>query len=277
MAFERIYADADYWLSKTGSVTMTWSVFNPNGPTLNTLGVFRTNTEGVMKVFYRWLHFTTDEAYIIGEIDLNSDDWHKQYVSILSEAFEYAPNEGQDEQHPVMVPCIPAFVTQAFPDGWEEIPWSLLANSPVINESDWGRESYYSRKYGADLFGRAGEELKEATQQSRAENPSSEFLDFTEAKHSGVPTFVDSDPIVYDSHPITRELFDEWRERVTGEDYLGQSTFNFSQAWVGATQMTGIPVAYQFEDVRDFLKHFDHAIWSDEFTTEALKKTLGIE
>ena len=49
-------------------------------------------------------------------------------------------------------------------------------------------------------------------------------------------------------------------------------------AWVGAISMVSkdMPVITQFEDVRDFLAHYKHEIWGQEYTTEKIKEIIGI-
>lgn len=80
-----------------------------------------------------------------------------------------------------------------------------------------------------------------------------------------------SDPIVYDSHLITRKLLYEWRGKITNEDLLASSTLRFAHAWVGAIQMAGVPVVYQFEDLKYFLWHFNHNLSPEEYTADKLK------
>jgi glycyl-tRNA synthetase (class II) len=37
-----------------------------------------------------------------------------------------------------------------------------------------------------------------------------------------------------------------------------------------------MPVITKFEDVRDFLAHYKHEIWDQEYTTEKLKEIIGV-
>jgi hypothetical protein len=279
MTPQRLIVDKSFWLQKDGKVHMTWNIFNPNGPTLNCIGSFSTEDEYVDAIFYRWLHFLKDESYILGYVDRRNNEWHKEYVNILENAFCNGPNESTDNDSPVLVTCIPSIVTESFPDEWKDLPWNLLSGAPVICQDDWGRELYYLKKYGANLFDRAGEETREAIQEMKAEYPRNDYIQFSEIRHSQVKTFTDKTPIAYESKPVSKEAFNYWRQVISEEEFLGKATRQFAMAWVGAISMVSeeMPVITRFENVRDFLAHYKHEIWEQEITTEALKEALGLD
>ena len=273
----KIAVDKSFWLEKEGKVYMTWSIFNPNGPTLSCIGSFRTDDEFIDAIFYRWLHFLKDESYILGYVDRRKNDWHKQYANILDLVFGNGPNESKDTNSPVFVTCIPSIVTESFPDEWEDLPWNLLSGAPVICQADWGRELYYLKKYGANLFDRAGEETKEALQEMKVGRPSDDYIKMQEIRHSQIETFTDKTPTVYESKPISKEAFDCWRQIISEDEFIGKATNQLAMAWVGAISMvSNMPVITQFEDVRDFLAHYKHEIWGQEYTTEKIKKIIGV-
>ena len=93
MTVKKLNEDKSYWLKKDGTIFITWNIFNPNGPTLNCIGTFKTEDENIDVVFYRWLHFSEEESYILGYVDRNNDDSGKQYVDILKNAFCFAPKK----------------------------------------------------------------------------------------------------------------------------------------------------------------------------------------
>jgi hypothetical protein len=279
MTPQRLIVDKSFWLQKDGKGHMTWNIFNPNGPTLNCIGSFSTEDEYVDAIFYRWLHFLKDESYILGYVDRRNNEWHKEYVNILENAFCNGPNESADNDSPVLVTCIPSIVTESFPDEREDLAWNLLSGAPVICQAEWGRELYYLKKYGANLFDRAGEETREAIQEMKAEYPRNDFITFSEIRHSQIKTFTDKTPIEYELMPISKEAFDYWRRIISEEEFLQKATVQFSMAWVGAISIgsENLPVITQFEDVRNFLAHYKHKIWEQEITTEALKEALGLD
>jgi hypothetical protein len=277
MTFEKINEDKSYWLKKDGEINMTWNIFNPSGPTLNCIGTFKTEDENIEVVFYRWLHFLEEGSYILGYVDRNKDDSGQQFSNILKNAFCFAPKKNSNQ--PLLVTCIPSIVTSIFPEDWKHVPWILLFNSPVIQQADWGRELYYLKKYSANLFDRAGEEAREAVQQLKTEFPEDDVgIKMAEIRHSRVKTFTDKEPIVFESLPISDELCVEFRDILSEGEFITEAMINFSKAWVGAIHMVDgrKPTLIEFEDVRDFLAHYKHQIWGQEFTTENIRKAIGL-
>ena len=138
---------------------------------------------------------------------------------------------------------------------------------------------YYLTKYQSNLFDRAGEELKEAFQGLKSESRNNEFLEIVKLRYSSVGTFTGKDVITYESAPINQNLFNSWREIISDEEYLGPAAYCFAQAWVGAANYSkreaNMPTVLEFEDVRDFLIQYNQPIWGDDYTTEALMKTLA--
>jgi hypothetical protein len=275
MKIEQLKEDKSFWLQKEGSIHMTWNIFNPNGPTLNCIGSFKAEKENVEVIFYKWLHFLTGESYVLGYLDLRDDERNKRYVEILENAF--FPDQ-KNSANQLLVNCIPSIITTGSSEEWLEFFWHLLFNTPGTQQADWGRELYYLKKYTTNLFDRAGEEAKEALQEIKAGRPPDDYIKMQEIRHSQIETFTDKTPIAYESKPISKEAFDCWRQIISEYEFIGKATHQLAMAWVGAISMVSkdMPVINQFEDVRDFLAHYKHEIWSQEYTTEKIKKIIGI-
>ena len=52
----------------SGRVLLNWSIFNPNGPTVNCLGFRETGAREELEVFFRSFHFLGGEDYCLGYV-----------------------------------------------------------------------------------------------------------------------------------------------------------------------------------------------------------------
>jgi hypothetical protein len=278
MQIEKLKEDKSFWFQNDGVVLMTWSIFNPNGPTLSCIGSMRTEDENVQAIFYRWLHFLKDESYILGYIDERDENFNKNFAEILENAFFKGLGNTFNDADQSLVNCIPSIVTNNFTEDWSEFYWNLLFNASGIQQDDWGRELYYLKKYTANLFDRAGEEVKEALQEIKDARPPDDFIKMQEIRHSRIETFTDKTPVEYESKPMSKEAFEFWRQIISEHKFKGKALNQFAMAWVGAISMLSkdMPVITQFEDVRDFLVQYKHEIWDQEYTTEKIKEIIGV-
>ena len=53
--------------SLTGSILVSWFLFNPNGPTAYAVGFAEIADKRFL--FYRWIHFTGGKTYLVARLD----------------------------------------------------------------------------------------------------------------------------------------------------------------------------------------------------------------
>jgi hypothetical protein len=158
---------------------------------------------------------------------------------------------------------------------------NALVSSASIQQADWGRTRYLLSKYGNQLFPRAGEEIREAYEQLKAdeenlEEQGREFLKFTELKHRNVPSFVNWQPGQYQSRGLEDGDIEYWWTTVSHDDFCPGAASQIAQAWVGAIEQTGLDCKTPLEEVRDFFAHFSYPWWPDAMTTERLRSDMGL-
>ncbi len=277
----KLKRDSKAWSTGTGQVLMTWSIFNPNGPTLNCVGLL-DRAPGVKEVFYRWLHFLDDQTFRLGLVDTWGPNWQEELIRIVAHAFSIAGKVGDEDFN--MVTCVPSLVTHVLT---EQEVCHLLGLSQEIQRADWGREMYYLRKYGSRLFDRAGEEIRETIQKMAREKPFGEesqrqFEQAIRIRYGSVPTFSDNSAVEYETKPFDPALFAEWWATISDPRFTGFGIGQLASAWVGAIHMNRelgppLPVVVEFDDVREFLSRFQHPLWPDQLTGSSLRESMGLE
>jgi hypothetical protein len=277
----------EQWMAMSGRVVVTWSIFNPNGPTLSCLGWIYGHND-TAHIFYRWLHFLGGETWHLGDARTSEAGWTDRALEI----FWRANSRFIAADLPPPFHGIPSLVSLPHPDRLGPFVQDLLKAAPGVRGEDWGHEAYYLRKHGDQLFARAGEEIREAVERIKAD-PSltaeqrAEAERLHELRFGNVPTFAGSPAPNYQSAAFSEGLFSEWWEAVTAPGFIGSALLQLAQAWVGAIhilQSTGRLDAYRtsgrftpFEHVRDFLARFAHPLWPDDLSTATLMQGLGID
>ena len=71
------------WQKENGLVLFTWSIINPNGPTLSCVGIRNSGSPGQIEVFYRWLHFLGGESFVLGYLTEQSENIKEELLEIL--------------------------------------------------------------------------------------------------------------------------------------------------------------------------------------------------
>ena len=252
------------WLKRPGRIWLSWSIFNPNGPTVSCLGLRDTGRAGQAEVFYRWMHFLGGEDYALGEVDLEAEDSRDQLAAILERAFALQP--GQGLQRFAMVTCIPSVVVSNVADEWLPVLRGCLERSAAIQEADWGRERYLLAKYGNRLFDRAGEELREAYERMCAEQPSgeqAEGLEVMYATYAQVPTFAQWTAGNYASRAMQAGDFEAWWDAITAVSFWPPATAQVAHAWDNAIKQTTLPHQTSLAEVRDFFAAYGLPIFSE--------------
>jgi len=266
------------WLEDTGEVLATWHVFNPNGPTVNCVGLRETGAGGEQEVFTRWMHFTGGEDHCLGYVNMETEEWGATLFEVLQYAFSLSA-VGSDRKFP-LVTCVPYAVTCMLEEPWQRHFCALFAQAEAIQRADWGRERYYLAKYGSDLFGRAGEEYRESYERLRSdrENANSEFLEMMWLRYQNQPTFANWTPNAYTPRGLQAGDVEAWWDTVTSKEHLVSVLPRMAEAWVGASSTTPGTQAMtitSFEEVRNFLAHYQHALWSREWTTHSIAASMG--
>lgn len=210
----------DEWCADSGSVLATWHVFNPNGPTVNCVGLRETGAGDEREVFWRWMHFTGGEDYCLGYVDIGAEDWGRDLLEVLTHAFSL--EAGAPLKRFPLVTCVPYAVTCLLDEAWQERFRQLIGNSAAVQAADWGRERHYLEKYGANLFDRAGEEYREACERlsQDPEFANSEYLELTRLRYQHQPTFANWTPGAYASRAMQPGDLEAWWETVTADDFL---------------------------------------------------------
>jgi hypothetical protein len=268
-----LYRSATDWLHNPGHVWLSWSVFNPSGPTISCLGLRDTGSAGQAEVFYRWLHFLGGEDYCLGYVDTRGSDSRNQLHEILSHAF--CLEARQVLRRFAMVSTIPSVVLVTAPDDWSAPLKELMSSARAIRTADWGRERYLLQKYGSHLFDRAGEETREGYETMRsselaetAENQ--QFLELLRIRHEHIESFSAWEPGQYTSRELQDGDIDAWWTTVTDADSLPPVAFQFAHAWVGAASQVSVECKTPLEEVRDFFLAYSHLWWPDNVTTAGI-------
>jgi hypothetical protein len=252
------------WLKRPGRIWLSWSIFNPNGPTVSCLGLRDTGRPDQAEVFYRWMHFLGGEDYALGQVDLGADDSNDQLAAILAQAFALQP--GQGLRRFAMVTCIPSVVVSNVAEEWLPILRGGLERSAAIQEADWGRERYLLAKYGNRLFDRAGEELREAYERMRAQQPSEEQakgLDAMYATYAQVPTFAQWTSGNYASRAMQAGDFDAWWDEITAVNFWPPAAAQLAHAWDNAIKQTTLAHRTPLAEVRDFFAAYGMPIFNE--------------
>jgi hypothetical protein len=234
-----IFREKSEWLQLTGRVLMTWSIFNPYGPTVNCLGFADTTEDGVKEIFWRWLHWHEDRAFSLGRIDVRHDAWRDELQLKLMSRF------GADALWPPGIPMLTAVPSIVTVTDWVEITdlsRFLFRLAPILRGGALAPHLYRHLKYGARLFHRTTEELHGAGESTKRHGPTKE-------------------PVVPDVSPD--QMIDFWYEAVTDPEFVARANVELAIAWVGGTH-TGTKtdadpaIRVQYEDLAAFLRHFGH-------------------
>ena len=136
----------EHWAEKTGHIFLTWTIFNPHGPTVCCAGWYDEEGTTEKTLFVRWLHFLAGRAVSIGTLDGDSPEFGSTLEARVRGAFASKDLE--------LLPSIPSRITHTLGEEIKDVVPTLMASAPAMKEGHWGRELYYLRKYGSDLLAR---------------------------------------------------------------------------------------------------------------------------
>ena len=81
-------------MHSSGVLLLSWSIFNPSGPTINCIGLKKTEARSELEVFYRWLHFLGGEDYCLGYVNPREGDYSEDLNEVLQHAFRLEAGDG---------------------------------------------------------------------------------------------------------------------------------------------------------------------------------------
>lgn len=260
------------WAAREYSVVATWSIFNPFGPTIWCLGLAGAARWRGTEVFCRCMNPFMDQTLVLGHLRLAGEG---SFRRLVGRAF----SDSGSKPEAALVTSIPGIVTFATGSPFERILPRAFPRSRAFRDADWGREMYYLGKYGAELFDRATEELRESLEDLRNErDPEARRHRVAAARERFASTVPDAaDLFNYTPAPFSEDRLNHWWTVMTSERFVASAVPQLASAWVGAIHTTDRVISpLQFEDVRDFLQAGGHALWPEALTTESLAEGLGI-
>jgi hypothetical protein len=235
---------------------------------LKCIGVRDTGANGEQEVFYRWMHFLGGGDFCLGYFNSREEESNQDLAEVVWAGF-VASLADFGENNP-LVNCIPSFVTLGVTEEWVDFVRDRFFSAQAIQEANWGYEQYYLGKYGDRLFERAGEETREAYEGMLVapdcqDEEAKQSLEMLYARHQHIPSFMAWEPNQCQSRGLEEQDFPAWWDTVTNPEFLGSCLYQWATAWAGATAQSGLEQKTRFEDVRDFLAHYQHPLWPSDF------------
>jgi hypothetical protein len=280
----KIHRSEDKWLEDTGTILFTWSIINPNGPTLNCVGLRNSGSPGQLEVFYRWFHFHGGESFILGYVTEGSKDISDEILQVLRYAF--SQEVGRVIKRFPLVSCVPSFLTIEN-DGnliSSAAVRDLVSNSNAFQDADWGREIYYLKKYGDQFFSRGAEEtrfaLELALQDPDLSEDGRQYLEMTRLARGHLSGFNDWKPNQYVARPFSDGDLNFWWTTVTKVEFTTNCLIQIAEAWVGATYQVRhtIPEPTEsFEFLKGFLESHNCFLWPVDWDSAFLQKRMGLD
>lgn len=282
----KIKRSFEEWTTERGWVLFTWSIINPNGPTLNCIGLRECGEDDQIEVFYRWMHFLGGETYILGYVDGSQtpDEMNFHVLEVLKHAFSL--DDPRVFSRFPLVSAVPSFVSEPKMVVSNSDFYELLTASPTFRDADWGAQLYYLSKYKSDFFGRGAEETRNALEMLKRDAPntkeSEDFFRMTELSRGHLPGFQNWKPNSYQSRGLQAGDTEQWWAAIHDEEFVPQCSYQLAQAWVGAVYQfqygdSSRDIAEPFEAANTFLKNYGHSLWPAEWTSEFLRGLMKLE
>jgi hypothetical protein len=275
----RIDWPAQSWLRKHGQVFLAWAIFNPNGPTLFSLG-FVDNGED-RHVFLRSQNPFREAAYSLGAVRPDDPEQADSISNLIHATLDISPNAALHGVEPFA--CIPSLVSLPAGDSVRAFARDWLLSALSARAFDWGREWYYLQKYGDDLFARAGEETREALELWRTSQPDSDatrqVVEMAVNRFGKLASFNEWRSAAWTHRTFDTPGFDRWLTKLNQERFYSRGFFRWAQAWVGASRFfaadSGPTIAVRLDDVLAYLRHYGHPIWPLDWTEETIAALSG--
>jgi hypothetical protein len=277
----------EQWYERSGIVLFTWSIINPNGPTISCVGLRSTDKEAEVELFYRWMHFLGGETFVIGVIDgsESAENFDIKLREMLSKAF--SEEVGLVLEKFPLVSAVPSFVTIPNPPLGEADVFELILSSAEFKNADWGAQIYYLEKFNSRYFERAAEETRNAienfkkTSQFDTEDAKM-YADFVEIKHNNLSGFKNWTPDQFSSRQMEENDAKKWWATVYREEFIHDCLSQIGYAWVGAIFQhrsgdKSKQIAESFEDVKNFMSFMKHDMWPSSWTTDLLLQDMNLK
>jgi hypothetical protein len=186
----------------TGAIFASWFSLGPKGPAAYAVG-FAETTDRPWSLFYRGMRPAGAATYLGAAVDQEitaTDDFFEVFFNLLLGLNSYFIVNGGEEP---LLSEIPAIVrTNGNPAVDAALSW-MIGDDGRARTTDWGRELYLRATCGAGGFASA--------------RFSAAYERYARSRHLAAPD----------------AQFARWWALVTDRSYVGPSTFQFAQSWVG--------------------------------------------
>lgn len=266
----------------TGQILASWFIANPNGPTAFAIGF--TEIENTRQLFYRWMHFTGGNTWLLNTLSDEMDMWEGDFAQTLINSFLTANNffvaHGGEK---VFLNSIPNIVLTNDNPAVSKAFYELL--NIALVQCDWGKEIYYVEKYRNNFFARYEEQFRDIYEKNKNDpNSSKEFLEYFWAQHSHRKGFQDWQPDRYKSSFLTDTMFNRWVELTTGSDFYPRAIYNFCQMWVGSfenAKHSGLleklgAKAETLDDMLNFFEEYNLPLMPKKINSDYIRKEMGL-
>lgn len=278
MTVEKYEGDLSH---STGQILAGWFLANPNGPTAYSVGF--VELEQTRRLFFRWMHFTGGNTWLLNSLPDEQEMWGAEYGDILMNSLLLANNHfiafGGEKDFFASIPQIVVtnsnpMVAAAF---YELLEIALIA-------ADWGKEVYYVEKYGYSLFERYEEQFRDIYESLKANpNSSKEHLEYFWAEHSRKKGFMEWQANRYTSQTCTPALFKRWKDVITEDNFDQFALYNFCQMWVGAhetAKWSGLETKLgdqlqPLQKLLDFFEEFNLPLLPKDISESFIRKKMG--
>ena len=266
----------------TGQILASWFITNPNGPTVFSIGF--TELKNERRLFYRWLHFTGGNTWLLNplpdEIDMWNGEFEHIFINSILNANAFFMASGCERSFLNSIPQI--VLTNGNPK-LSEAFFEFLKIALV--QCDWGKEVYYVEKYRSNLFQRYEEEFRDIFEKLKNDpNMSQDAITNFWNMHSHRKGFKEWLPNQYQSSHVTNALFSRWKSIVTDQKFTSNSLYNFFQMWVGSyenAKYTGLSnklgeKAVSLNYVFNFFEEYNMPLVPTEFDASYIKNRMGL-
>ena len=287
LRIQKVKRPIEHWYQSKGVVLFTWSIINPNGPTVSCVGLRATGVEAEIEVFYRWMHFLGGETYMLGLLD-GSDSAEKfdaNLKDILSRSFSEKVGPRFDKFP--LVSAVPSFVTSPNAPLNADDVFQLITESPEFTSADWGAQTYYLQKFGSNCFDRAAEETRNAIEKFKADainvtEDAKKYAEFIEQKRGNLPGFKNWQPSQFVSRNFVMNDAQQWWDQIYTDDFTDSALSQLGSAWVGAIYQfqsgdSTKKAVESFEDIKNFMSHMKHDLWPDSWSTAELLRSMNLK
>jgi hypothetical protein len=287
LTIRKVKRPLDYWYQTKGVVLFTWSILNPNGPTVSCVGLRATGVDAEIEIFYRWMHFLGGETYVLGLLDgsASEDEFDAGLKHILESSF--AENIGPIFDKFPLVSAVPSFVTSPNAPLTANDVFELITESPEFKSADWGAQTYYLQKFGSNFFDRAAEETRNAIESFKAKEinvteDAKKYAEFVEIQRGALPGFKNWKPNQFQSRSFEINDAQNWWIQIYKDEFIDSALSQLGSAWVGSIYQyqagdSGKKPVESFEDIKNFMSHMKHDLWPDSWSTLLLLQNMNLK